>query len=158
GARRQRQEAARLREKAWLRLPRDLGRHRRRCEGAGPEAGVDGAGTRGGRGGSHMNIGVCGGTFDPLHRGHLEPVPAMRDRMQWERVVFVPAWQQPFKSGRDTASGYHRFAMAVLATRNDDALDVSTIELERGGVSYTVETLQELHEIYGGVTFDWIIG
>ena len=105
-----------------------------------------------------MNIGVCGGTFDPFHRGHLEPVLAIRKRMQWDRVIFVPAWQQPFKAGRDTASAYHRFAMAVLATQGDDALFVSPIELERGGVSYTVETLQELHEAYPGATFDWIIG
>jgi len=105
-----------------------------------------------------MNIGVCGGTFDPFHRGHLEPVLAIREQMQWERVIFVPAWQQPFKAGRVTASGYHRFAMAVLATRHDSSLYVSPIELERGGVSYTVETLQELHEIHPDATFDWIIG
>ena len=105
-----------------------------------------------------MNIGVCGGTFDPFHRGHLEPVLAIREQMQWERVIFVPAWQQPFKAGRVTASGYHRFAMAVLATRDDSSLYVSPIELERGGVSYTVETLQELHEIHPDATLDWIIG
>ena len=105
-----------------------------------------------------MNIGVCGGTFDPFHRGHLEPVLAIRRQMQWDRVIFVPAWQQPFKAGRETASGYHRFAMAVLATNSDDSLDVSPIELERGGVSYTIETLQDLHEIHPGATFDWIIG
>jgi nicotinate-nucleotide adenylyltransferase len=105
-----------------------------------------------------MNIGVCGGTFDPFHRGHLEPVLAIRNRMQWDRVIFVPAWQQPFKAGRMTASGFHRFAMSVLATQSDDTLFVSPIELERGGVSYTVETLQELHEIYPGATIDWIIG
>lgn len=105
-----------------------------------------------------MNIGVCGGTFDPFHRGHLEPVLAIRKQMAWERVIFVPAWLQPFKTDRETASGYHRFAMAVLATQNDDSLFVSPIELERGGVSYTVETLQELHEIYPDATFDWIIG
>ena len=105
-----------------------------------------------------MNIGVCGGTFDPFHRGHLEPVLAIRNRMQWDRVIFVPAWRQPFKADRETASGFHRFTMAVLATRNDASLFVSPVELERGGVSYTVETLQELHEIHPGATFDWIIG
>ena len=105
-----------------------------------------------------MNIGVCGGTFDPFHRGHLDPVLAIRKRMEWERVIFVPAWQQPFKADRQTASGFHRFAMAVLATRNDDTLFVSPMELQRGGVSYTVETLQELHEIHPHATFDWIIG
>lgn len=105
-----------------------------------------------------MNIGVCGGTFDPFHRGHLEPVRAIRHQMQWDRVIFVPAWQQPFKTDRETASGYHRFAMAVLATQDDALLLVSPIELERAATSYTVETLQKLHGMYPGATFDWIIG
>jgi nicotinate-nucleotide adenylyltransferase len=105
-----------------------------------------------------MNIGVCGGTFDPFHRGHLEPVLAIRGEMQWDRVIYVPAWRQPFKADRSTTSGYHRFTMAVLATSEDDTIDISPLELERGGISYTVETLQELHEIFPGATFDWIIG
>ncbi|HLJ75648.1 MAG TPA: nicotinate-nucleotide adenylyltransferase [Thermoanaerobaculia bacterium] len=105
-----------------------------------------------------MNIGVCGGTFDPFHRGHLEPVLAIRDKMSWDRVIFIPAWRQPFKTEQAASSGYHRFAMTVLATQNDDSLFVSPMELERGGVSYSVETLQELHELYPDATFDWIIG
>lgn len=105
-----------------------------------------------------MNIGVCGGTFDPFHRGHLEPVLAIREKMSWDRVIFVPAWRQPFKTENKTTSGYHRFAMAVLATRDNDSLFVSPIELERGGISYTVETLQQLKEENPDATFDWIIG
>ena len=105
-----------------------------------------------------MNIGVCGGTFDPFHRGHLDPVLAIRSEMSWDRVMYIPAWRQPFKADRDSASGYHRFSMAVLATQKDDSLYVSPIELERGGTSYTVDTLQILHSMYPGATFDWIIG
>ena len=105
-----------------------------------------------------MNIGVCGGTFDPFHRGHLDPVLAIRAEMQWDRVIYVPAWKQPFKVDRPTASGYHRFAMAVLATQSNDALFVSTIELERGGTSYTVDTLEELHRMHPDSKFDWIVG
>ncbi len=105
-----------------------------------------------------MNIGVCGGTFDPFHRGHLDPVLAIRSEMSWDRVMYIPAWQQPFKADRPTASGYHRFSMAVLATHNDDSLFVSPIELERGGTSYTVDTMQTLQKMYPGATFDWIIG
>ena len=105
-----------------------------------------------------MNIGVCGGTFDPFHRGHLEPVLAIRDEMSWDRVMYIPAWKQPFKADRETTSGYHRFSMAILATQYDDSLFVSPIELERGGTSYTVDTLQALHKMYPGATFDWIIG
>jgi len=105
-----------------------------------------------------MNIGVCGGTFDPFHRGHLDPVLAIRSEMRWDRVIYIPASRQPFKAGRPAASGYHRFAMAVLATQSDPAIYISPIELERGGTSYTVDTLEELHRISPNANFDWIIG
>ncbi|HKB78432.1 MAG TPA: nicotinate-nucleotide adenylyltransferase [Thermoanaerobaculia bacterium] len=104
-----------------------------------------------------MNIGVCGGTFDPFHRGHLEPVLEIRGEMQWDRVIYIPAWRQPLKD-RTPTSAYHRFAMAVLATHRDPALFVSPVELERGGTSYTVDTLEELHRISPNASFDWIIG
>jgi nicotinate-nucleotide adenylyltransferase len=105
-----------------------------------------------------MNIAVCGGTFDPFHRGHLDPVLAVRNRMEWDRVIYVPAWRQPFKLDHDSTSGYHRFAMAVLATREYDMVLVSPIELERGGTSYSVETLEAFHAMYPMAAFDWIIG
>jgi len=105
-----------------------------------------------------MHIAICGGTFDPFHRGHLEPVLHTRGEMRWDRVLYVPAWKQPFKSDRESASGYHRFAMAVLATRDYDDIYVDDIELQRGGISYSVDTLVELHERYRGASFDWIIG
>jgi nicotinate-nucleotide adenylyltransferase len=105
-----------------------------------------------------MKIGICGGTFDPFHRGHLDPVLAAREKMQWDRVLYIPAWRQPFKTDRDAAPGPHRFAMAALAIRDHDELYVSPIELERGGISYSVDTLEELHRQYEGASFDWIIG
>lgn len=105
-----------------------------------------------------MRIAVCGGTFDPFHRGHLDPVLAIRSEMQWDRVIYVPAWRQPFKADRTTTSGYHRYTMAALATRNDDGLFVSDQELERGGISYTVDTLEQLRARHPHDTFDWIIG
>ena len=105
-----------------------------------------------------MHVAICGGTFDPFHRGHLEPVLHARGEMQWDRVIYVPAWKQPFKQDRDTASGYHRFAMAVLATRGYDWMFVDDVELQRGGTSYSVDTLAALHERHRGAAFDWIIG
>jgi len=105
-----------------------------------------------------MRIGIVGGTFDPFHRGHLDPVLAAREKLQWDRVLYIPAWRQPFKTDRDAAPGPHRFAMAALAIRDYDALYVSPIELERGGISYSVDTLEELHRQHEGASFDWIIG
>ena len=105
-----------------------------------------------------MRIGVCGGTFDPFHRGHLEPLLSIRDAMQWDRVLYVPAAVQPFKKDRQAVSGYHRHAMAVLATESREGIDVSLIELERAGVSYTVDTLRELRTLHPEASFDWVIG
>jgi nicotinate-nucleotide adenylyltransferase len=105
-----------------------------------------------------MNIGICGGTFDPFHRGHLDPVLAVRGEMQWDRVLYIPAYIQPFKTDRVTAPGPHRFAMAVLATEEHDALYVSPRELERGAISYTVDTLRQLRADYPDARLDWIIG
>jgi nicotinate-nucleotide adenylyltransferase len=105
-----------------------------------------------------MNIGICGGTFDPFHRGHLEPVLAARATMHWDRVLYVPAFIQPFKQDRATASPFHRFAMVTAATLDYDFLFAETMELERGRVSYSVETLEELRAAHPDDTLDWIIG
>jgi nicotinate-nucleotide adenylyltransferase len=105
-----------------------------------------------------MKIGICGGTFDPFHRGHLEPVLAARETMQWDRIIYMVAHRQPFKVDGDSASGYHRFAMAVLATVGIDDVWISSWELEREGVSYTVDTLEYLRGEFPEATLDWIIG
>jgi nicotinate-nucleotide adenylyltransferase len=78
--------------------------------------------------------------------------------MQWQRVLYIVAYRQPFKTARSTASGYDRFAMAVLATESHDALFVSHMELDRGAISYSVDTLEELRAMHAEATLDWIIG
>jgi nicotinate-nucleotide adenylyltransferase len=105
-----------------------------------------------------MKIGICGGTFDPFHRGHLEPVLAARETMQWDRILYFVAYQQPFKERDCSASGYHRFAMAVLATEAASDVWVSSWELEREGTSYTVDTLEQLRSEHPDATLDWVIG
>jgi nicotinate-nucleotide adenylyltransferase len=105
-----------------------------------------------------MKIGICGGTFDPFHRGHLDPILAVRERVQWDRVLYVPAFMQPFKQDRLTASPFHRFAMVSLSILDRDALFATPMELERGRVSYTVETLEELRAQHPHDTIDWVIG
>lgn len=105
-----------------------------------------------------MRIGILGGTFDPFHRGHLEPVQAVRRTMGWTRNLYVPAWRQPFKADRSNVSGFHRFSMAVLATEGLPDVFVDPQELERGAISYTVETLEKLRAAAPQATLDWIIG
>jgi nicotinate-nucleotide adenylyltransferase len=105
-----------------------------------------------------MKIGICGGTFDPFHRGHLDPVLAVRNVMGWDRVLYVPAQRQPFKLALQSASPFHRFAMAVLATESVAGVYVVPWEVERDVVSFTVDTLEHLRSAYPEATLDWIIG
>ena len=105
-----------------------------------------------------MNIGICGGTFDPFHRGHIDPILFACDTMRWDRILYIPAYRQPFKTDREHASGHHRFAMTVLGTLEREEMFVLEMELERGAISYTVDTLEELRKAYPGDTLDWIIG
>ena len=105
-----------------------------------------------------MRIGICGGTFDPFHRGHLDPVLAARGEMGWDRIVYVVASRQPFKMERDTASPAHRFAMAAMSILAYDEIFVSDVELERGEVSYTIDTLRYFRQQHPAADLDWIIG
>ena len=105
-----------------------------------------------------MKIAICGGTFDPFHRGHLDPILAVRESMQWDRVYYIPAYRQPFKLDHQAASGHHRFAMAAIATLDHDECVVSEVELERAAVSYSVDTLEQLRVRHAGDTIDWVIG
>ncbi len=87
-------------------------------------------------------IGVFGGSFDPVHRGHLEPLEAVRSRLGLEEVVFVPAFVPPHKPAGPSASAFHRFAMVAMAIAQYPAFSVSDFEVSRGGTTYTVETLR----------------
>jgi nicotinate-nucleotide adenylyltransferase len=91
-----------------------------------------------------VRIGVFGGSFDPVHIGHLLAAECCREQAGLDRVLFVPAAIQPHKQDRQLASGQHRMEMLALATGGNDAFAVSGDELERGGVSYTVDTLERL--------------
>lgn len=107
---------------------------------------------------SGIRIGLCGGTFDPFHRGHVEPVRAVFEHLEWTTVIYIPAAVQPFKTGQETSSPFHRHTMTVLGTIEDPRLEVSLVELERGSVSYTVDTVRYFRNRYPESTLDWIIG
>jgi nicotinate-nucleotide adenylyltransferase len=92
------------------------------------------------------SIGILGGTFDPIHHGHLVIAEEVREALGLERVVFVPAATPPHKPGRPVTPAADRLAMARLAIAGNEAFAVSDIEVVRGGASYTVDTLAVLAE------------
>jgi len=89
-------------------------------------------------------IGILGGTFDPIHYGHLAIAEEARLALQLDRVLFVPAAQQPLKRGAHVASPEQRLAMTELACAPNAAFEVSRIELDRPGPSFTLTTLEAL--------------
>src|SRR5690606_23754704 len=86
------------------------------------------------------------GTFDPVHYAHLLLAECCREQCQLDEVWFMPAARSPHKLEQQFASDEHRLAMLELACGGHDAFRVSKLELERGGVSYTVDTLRQLKE------------
>lgn len=90
-------------------------------------------------------LGLLGGTLDPVHYGHLDAAEAARTTLGLDEVWLVPAHDPPHKPTDPMASGFHRFAMAALASADRPAYRVSDIELRRPGLTYTVDTLRALH-------------
>lgn len=90
-------------------------------------------------------LGVFGGTFDPVHHGHLDAAAAARSALALEEILFVPSKDPPHRSSVPHASAFHRFAMAGLAIHGLDGYRVSDTELLRDGPSYTADTLRQFH-------------
>lgn len=107
---------------------------------------------------SSKGLGILGGTFDPIHLGHLQMAEAVHESMQLEQIIFIPAYVAPHKVGLDFAPATDRFAMTKLAVEHYDNFSVSDIELCRSGVSYTIDTLRELHCLYPDKKLYFIIG
>jgi len=94
--------------------------------------------------------GVFGGTFDPIHLAHLAVAEAARDAFGLRRVLFIPAAQPPHKPGRDISPVEDRLAMVEAAVEGNPAFEISRLEIERSGPSYTVDTLTALCEAAPG--------
>ena len=106
-----------------------------------------------------MRIGVFGGTFDPIHLGHLAIAEEARDRLDLEEVCFVPAGDPWMKAGQELSSAYDRLNMVRLAVEDNPFFRVSTVELEASGPSYTIDTLTVMREEYGPeVSLFFILG
>jgi nicotinate-nucleotide adenylyltransferase len=89
-------------------------------------------------------IGLFGGSFDPVHHGHLIVAQVAREALKLDAIRFVPAREQPFKRGRHRSSAEHRAAMLDLAITGSPGFELERLELDRPGPSYTVNTLREL--------------
>ena len=98
---------------------------------------------------SGRRIGLMGGTFDPIHYGHLVTAEEVRSRFELEQVVFIPSGRPPHKAPEGVTVAEHRYLMAVLATTNNPSFQVSRLDIDRPGPSYTVETLALARHQYG---------
>ena len=94
-------------------------------------------------------IGIIGGTFDPVHYGHLILAEQARVEAALDQVIFMPAMVQPFKLNAKTAEGDHRYAMLVEAVSGNPFFSVSRKELDTPGISYTIHTLNSLKDEFG---------
>ena len=95
-------------------------------------------------------VGVMGGTFDPIHHGHLVAASEVAHRFELDVVVFVPTGQPWQKSADGVSSAEDRYVMTVLATASDPRFKVSRVDIDRSGPTYTVDTLRDLHRIFDG--------
>lgn len=101
---------------------------------------------RGPEPGRRPRLGVFGGTFDPPHVGHTRVAADVADALGLERVLWIPAGVPPHKPERAVSPAAVRLAMVRAATRSDPRFEASTLECERPGPSYTVDTLEALHD------------
>jgi nicotinate-nucleotide adenylyltransferase len=107
---------------------------------------------------AEKRIGIIGGSFDPVHIGHLIIAQDAIEHLELSEVVFVPAAIPPHKQHLQRIDAEHRLNMLKLATETDMRFSVSDIEIQRGGVSYTVDTLKVLRDIYSSAALFLIVG
>lgn len=105
-----------------------------------------------------MRIGIFGGTFDPPHLGHWLAAVDAAEALALDEVVWVPAAQQPLKAGISSADAAHRLAMAELMVKGDKRFRADAVELERGGLSFTVDTLRAYRERYPDAALFLLLG
>ncbi len=107
---------------------------------------------------TNERIGVLGGTFDPIHLGHMVVASEVCAALALDRVILVPAHRQPFKDSTGHASPAQRIAMCRLAVEGDDRLEVSDVDIARGGLTYSVDTLTDLAAEHPGAELFFIAG
>jgi len=104
------------------------------------------------------DIGILGGTFNPPHMGHLVMAQEALDQLDLDRVVLMPVAVPPHKEAREDPGAAARLELCRLAVADDERFEVSTLEIERGGASFTVDTLRELHDVEPEHDLTFIVG
>jgi nicotinate-nucleotide adenylyltransferase len=107
---------------------------------------------------AELRLGVLGGTFNPIHLGHLVLAESFRERLALDRVLFVPAGTPPHKRAEALAPALHRYAMTALAVAGHPGFAVSDVEVRRPGPSYSVETVETLASEWGGARLFFLMG
>lgn len=105
-----------------------------------------------------MKVGLIGGTFNPVHLGHLRGAEETREMLDLDEIVFIPALIPPHKNSQNIASADHRLKMLKLATDSNPAFKVSDIEIKREGPSYTIDTLKYFNSTYHDNEYFFITG
>jgi nicotinate-nucleotide adenylyltransferase len=105
-----------------------------------------------------VRLAIFGGTFDPPHVGHLLAAADAYDRLALDRIIFVPAAAQPLKVGQVVGSAEQRLAMARLLVEGDPRFEVSTVEVDRAGLSFTVDTLAYFTAEYPAAELFLLVG
>lgn len=106
-----------------------------------------------------LRVGVFGGTFDPIHVGHLIVAEIMRHRLRLDQVIFLPAGVPPHKPGRIVSANEHRLAMLRLSIDGADTFEISTVDLDREGWSFTADSLRILRrQLPGEAELHFLMG
>jgi nicotinate-nucleotide adenylyltransferase len=105
-----------------------------------------------------MKIGIMGGTFNPIHNGHLIMAEYARYSLNLDKVLFIPTGKPPHKEIEEATYLNHRLEMTVLATLSNSFFQVSSMEIERKNITYTIDTIEALREEYPRDEFYFIIG
>ncbi len=103
-------------------------------------------------------VGVMGGTFDPLHNGHLVAASEAAARFDLDEVVFVPTGQPSFKQHEHVSTAEHRYLMTVIATASNPRFTVSRVDIDRPGLTYTVDTLRDVQALRPDAELYFITG
>jgi nicotinate-nucleotide adenylyltransferase len=105
-----------------------------------------------------LKLGILGGTFNPIHYGHLAAAEEVRERLKLDRILFIPSHLPPHKQEADIPSAVQRFEMVRLATMGNPHFETSDIELNRQGKSFTVDTIETLRTTYPHAELNFITG